>query len=274
MTSSFRAVAPAGLAACLLAALAACGGGGSTSGTPTGAPVLNFVDPYPSDSTEDLAVLSLNTAGTPGTTVQAGTFDQNSDEIQGTVLAGDTNSTLTFSDLNAGGEVEFSTPNGQSYSRVFDNTGNGGSALGVIGMVPRLADMPGSNVVNYSGASVVTIADGTSVFDLAGTSSITADFGAGTVNVTLGNLDGIQQTPGNPDTNVNNVTTITITGATIAGTGFSGGAITATNGVNTSGTQSHDGSFFGNGGVQEAGGVLAVDGASSDILGLYLANRN
>ncbi|MEM9271232.1 MAG: hypothetical protein AAGA78_20115, partial [Pseudomonadota bacterium] len=122
-------------------------------------------------------------------------------------------------------------------------------------------------------SSVVSIADSSGVYDLAGTASVTANFGTGNVDVTLGSLSGTQQQTGGATNTVNNVTTVSITGATISGAGFSGGAVSAS-GFNTSGTQSHEGSFFGNSGVQEAGGVVAVDGSTTDILGLYLTNRN
>ena len=274
MTSYSKASGHFLLAAVLLGSLSACGGGGG-GGTsdPVGVPVLNFTDPYPGDSTETLAVLGLDTSGTPGTTAQTGTFNQNSNRITGSDLAGDTNSSLTFSDLTGGGRVLFSTPNGQRFSRIFDNTGTGGSSLGVVGMVPRTTDVPGSNTVTYSGSSVVSIADSSGVYDLAGTASVTANFGTGNVDVTLGSLSGTQQVTGGATNAVSNVTTVSITGATISGAGFSGGAVSAT-GFNTSGTQSHEGSFFGNSGVQEAGGVVAVDGSTTDILGLYLTNRN
>ncbi|MEP5155000.1 transferrin-binding protein-like solute binding protein [Planktotalea sp.] len=154
------------------------------------------------------------------------------------------------------------------------------SATGVFGIVTSDADIPTSGSATYTGEAVGNYSDGTTDYDLDdGSSTVVANFGTGTVNVTMEGFEAVNRSNGNTeDVGFNQVT---ITGMSIDGNQFDGGTIaTLADGtvVTIIGAQSQSdaiGRFFGldsDGVPDEVGGVGYIEGADGSVTTIFLAD--
>lgn len=265
MASSRTAI---GLAALSLLALGACDRKSPST-------------PFPPFAAASSAVSDLNIQELDQTTETAtqgtGELDRGADTFAFNARSGTINAARTLVTLNgAGGTIDL-TGTGD-YARFFIAQPTGGTGTrGVIGIPTPAANMPGSGTSTYSGTTVVTIQDNLTVYDLSGTVTATADFIGGTLDVTLDDLSGTQTFIGT--SNVTNVATVALTGATIAGNTASGGTPTLTSATINGGNDfsaaaviQHQAGFYGPR-ADEVGGVLFIrDGAQLSVSGEYLGD--
>lgn len=166
------------------------------------------------------------------------------------------------------------------YSSTYTVGGVQYDSVGVTGIATSPADLPSTGSVVYNGAAVGTVVVGSSAISLKnGTSAVTANFGAGTVNV---RLNGFSATDGTGASVNAPLDRIDVTGATISGSGYSGGAVTLRKGgslVDVTGantTTDARGVFYGyDTGISasdEVGGNLLTQGDSGLVTGSYIAD--
>ncbi len=121
---------------------------------------------------------------------------------------------------------------------------------GFAGVVTSAEDMPSTGGATYTGESQGVLVTATQGFDLNdGSSTVTADFASGTVDVELSGFTVTDQVTGNAA--VAPIDTVKVTGMTISGNGFAGGTFATTNAgadVNVTGANTSSqtaGTFFG-----------------------------
>lgn len=294
----------AATSACSL--LVACGGGSTGDGitTPTPTPTTPSYETLSSTAAATstlggVALRSNNTSGaldivttsgttthnTGNTTITDGTYSlTDADGFNGGNTLTDGTSTITTDASALSGTYQYVTVYDQSYTSggvVYDSRGVGG-------VVTRAADVPTTGTATYMGDAQGQVVTGTQGFDLArGTSTVSADFGARTVNVTMTGFTATDQTTGNATTAP--IDTISANGMTIAGNGFSGGTVATTNGgaaVDITGantTTTAQGAFFGFNGAQtapsgtmaapdEVGGLVLQRGDDGIVAGAFVAD--
>jgi hypothetical protein len=241
------------------------------------------VDPdYPSlfDTTSEVAsalkVHGLNTA-TLAIATGSGSLDRASDRVTGGGLTGDVNATRTRITLDAGGTVTI-IDGSTDYVAIFSAEPLlGDPSFGVVGIPTAIADLPVT--ATYSGTTNFSIVDNTSFYELVGTASVTANFGAGSLDATFSSLDGTRTDGVSATQNVSNVATVSINDAVISGNTFSGGTadlsstqittdLTGAELVDTSG------GFYGPN-ADEVGGVVLIDDTGTGsllLLGDFVAD--
>ncbi len=255
-----------GVSACLT--LAACGGGGG------GALVQDAV-PFQDTTSIDvstLTALSLNAADA-SVASETGSLDRAGNTLSfgglsGTVAADRASVAL------ADGAVTFEGGADAAAVR-FDAAQGSVTTSGIIGVATDQAALP-SGSATYTGDTVITAISDRDVFELDGTATIAADFGAATPNVTttLSGLSGSRQPVLGDAEAVADAGTLTITGSTISGAGFSGGTAALTSSVlalSGSETVALEGAFFGVD-ATEVGGVFIIDDADVRIFGDFLGD--
>ena len=225
------------LSVTLIALLAGYGGGGTTT-----APSYEALSSTAS-STSTLAGSAIRSNGTTGTldvttasgtlmhdtgatTVSDGTYIlADADGISGGVLT-DGSSTL-ISNGSQGFNVTYEYV--QAYNQTYTSGGVTYDSNGVYGIVTTASDVPSSGTATYTGEARGVVVTGAQGFDLNnGTSIVNANFGAGTVDVTMNGFSATSQAIGAAATAP--IDTISATGMTISGNGFSGGTMTTANG--------------------------------------------
>jgi len=123
--------------------------------------------------------------------------------------------------------------------------------------------MPVSGTANYAGTSLGAVVDGANnLTTFAGRLQLTANFGTGAVSGQIDNLAGTALP----------LDRITLGTATISGNAFAGGTATALQGVNTVGTGTHGGRFFGPQ-ANEVAGTYTLDAGSLQGWGSYGGSR-
>lgn len=212
--------------------------------------------------------------------VETGTssLDRGSGEITGdpdTFLDGTFNSARTSIALSGSGTATVIAGSDDEvfgsqteYVRLFRTEG-GTNYFGVLGVPSDVADL--GTTADFRGRVVLFATTGSGSYDLSGLVGISADFDAGTIDSQFVSLSGQL----NSTQSVSNVGTISIEGATLSGTAFTGGTATGTGIFDLSeapdltGTE---GQFYGPG--EEVGGLLMIDDTASDIqvLGYYTAD--
>lgn len=282
-----------------IALLSACGGGGSTpsnpggdGGTPTPAPSYETLTSSASKTSTlgGVALRSNNTTGAMTLTTTSGSVTHNT----GATTISDGTYTLTDNDgSNTSGVISdgsstltAGTTNGTyDYVLIYDQTYTSGGtsydSAGIGGIVTNAADVPTSGTANYTGEAEAFVVTATQGFDLLdGKSTVAANFGAGTVNVTMNGFTAEDAATGNPTTAP--IDTISVTGMAIAGNGFSGGTIATTNagsavnltGANT--TSAAQGAFFGYDAAisapDEVGGLILLQGDDGVVAGGFIAD--
>ena len=277
-------------------ALSACSSAPTTPTTPTGPSYQTFAQaianstgttPTPLGGS---AIRSNGTTGALDITNSTGEIDH----TNGNVSVNDGTKTLTAPNAYAAvniltdGTATITATNSvistSSYDYVISineqyTTGSGTSAVsydssGFLGLVTATADIPSAGTATYTGASDATITTAGSTQRLTGgTSTLTADFSAGTATLTMTGFT--TSTPALLDT-------ITATGMGISGNTLSGGTLETllnTAPVNLTGTNTVSGAsanFFGydatNSIPDEVAGVILLDGDSGIISGAFVAD--
>lgn len=276
------------------ALLSGCGGGTSTGGGTITTPSYETLSSTVS-STSTLVGSAIRSNGTTGaldvvttsgtlahntgaTTISDGTYNlTDMDGVSGGVLT-DGISTLTFNgsqDFN--GTYEYVG----AYSQAYNSGGVTYDSNGVYGVVTSATDVPTSGSATYTGEARGVIVTGTQGFDLNnGTSTVAANFGSGTVDVTMTGFSATNQATG--EAAIAPLDTISATGMTITGNGLSGGTITTLNGgastpvTGTNTTTVGQGHFYGydtaNSRPDEVGGNILIQGDSGRVLGTFIAD--
>ena len=275
---------PVVLSAFALVMLMACsGGGGGVIDPPVdgGDPPVDGGDPpvvlapfgdAASTEAADLIALSLDAnAGT--VTNETGTLNRTGNTIAFGSIDGTISDDRTGVDLT-NGAVTFDG-DADAFAVRFDAAQGTTNTLGVIGVAADPATLP-SGTATYTGDTVITAQSGTDLFELDGTATITANFGAGTPNVTtaLTALSGTRQPAAAAIEDVADAGSLTITGSTISGSGFSGGTATLDSTVlslSGSETTALEGAFYGTDGA-EAGGVFIIEDGTTRIFGDFLGD--
>jgi hypothetical protein len=256
-----RAVAGVTLA---LATLAGCAGGGATVfDTPPNEVALTAA------SAKGTVALSGAVLDAAERTVTTGTGNLNRDTNAVTFsgLSGQINAARAVIDITGGGQATLTTKSGQFGARFTASPISGASTTGVIGVATLASDMP-TGSADYTGDTRLSAQVGTDLYELTGTATVAATFGTsgtdGTVNTTLTGLSG-QKIPSLADASaISDAGTLTLTGASITETSFTGGTAAATGDVIAlSGKQTtiHAGQFFGPN-ATEAGGAFVIDDTS------------
>ncbi|TRD21726.1 transferrin-binding protein-like solute binding protein [Palleronia caenipelagi] len=172
-----------------------------------------------------------------------------------------------------------------SYVTAYDHTyrrdGTDYAASGIVGIATDPADLPSSGQATYTGEAVVsTVRGGRVVRYGMGTSRVSADFGTGRVDATLGDFGVVSHSV---DGAVGaQLDTVRLQNMRIDGNRFSGGTVRVERkgstvdltGVNTR-SQSQGVFYGGRGDVgppDEVGGVFTSQGASGRVTGAYLAD--
>ncbi len=233
-------------------------------------------DSLTSNRVDALNAQSLNVSAR--TTDQiTGELDRQADTFELDAESGTIDVSRTTVTLNGGGTIDLTGTT--EFARFFESQPSGGdTTTGVVGVPTIVGDVPGGGTATYSGVSEVAIQDGLALYDLNGTMEATADFSAGTLDVTLDNLGGQRQDFILGTSNVTDVATITISDAMISDNTVSGGTSTLTSatingGGGFSGTQTtnHEAGFYGPR-ADEVGGVLYIDDTSVQVFGQYLGD--
>lgn len=285
------------LATCLTfcSLLAACGGSSTGNSTTTSAPsyetLLNSTAARTSTfggialrSNNTSSVLDIvtttgaTTHNTGNTTISDGTYSlTDADGFDGGNSLTDGISTITKDLSSLSGTYEYVTIYGQAYT--FDNDAY--DSVGIGGIITSASDVPTSGSASYTGDAYGLVVTATQGFDLKnGTSTVLADFSAGTVDATMTGFTATNQATGNAASAP--IDTISATGMTIAGNGFFGGTVTASNGaavVNVSGinsTANAQGAFFGYDAAasapDEVGGLILLQGDAGIVTGGFIAD--
>ncbi len=153
---------------------------------------------------------------------------------------------------------------------------------GMAGFVTRTADVPTAGSAQYFGESFVETAstNGATAFSYyGGISIVDVDFAAGSVDVTMGFFNNIQQ---NGIATIAPIDAVSGTGMTIVGASFFGGSWVTLKGgvvVNITGpgtAVSAGGDFYGYDSAisapDEVGGVFVMDGSNGLVYGMFVAD--
>lgn len=148
-----------------------------------------------------------------------------------------------------------------------------GSGSAILGLVTDPSDIPtGAASAVFVGQSSINVASGAGSFQMTGTATTFADFGANDVDVTLNGFTSSSNPAPFDNLQINNMT--------LSGSGFSGGSLSTTLGgqgvdvVGSGASFQSRGSFFGfdtaNSIPAEVGGGFRADGTSGELIsGLY-----
>ncbi len=235
------------LAACTVVTLTGCSSGGGTSGGDTYVPNSALFAASSPDAT--LTVLGLNRA-TDGLYITTSSLTAPS-TLSGGGLTGTVSYSYTAGANNvinlSSGKTAAIEDNGTRFAFGFGNA----DMAGIAGVAT--ASMPTSGTATYNGFADALVNDGSGTLTVLDSSTVSANFGSNSVTARLSNSDGRW---------------IQLTGATISGSSFSGGNLTASSVFSTSPgsttTLQHQGQFFGSG-ASEAGGVFLLDRTGANI---------
>jgi hypothetical protein len=267
-----------------VASLAACGGGGGGSvvggvevAGPTVGTYVELADTGSADT--DLIYRAFDTAGSLST---GGTsLDHDTGALTAGALAGTIDSGRTQIVLLGGGVATVTNGASTEYLRIFSTSGGSPDLFGIFGQATDIADMPTTNADlstgagSFSGVSAVTAANGTTLFVLNGSVTVTADFDAGLIDTRLHALSGTRTDSGGT-VNVSNVGSIRINDAILSGNSFTNGTAVVSGAFSLSGAQDISGSggtFFGPL-ADEVGGTVIIDDTASgtlQVFGVYAA---
>ena len=274
--------------ACVL--LAACGGGSNGSTGPQSYEKLSSTAAV----TSTLSGVALRSNGTSGawdivttsgtmthntgkTTITDGTYRlTDADGFNGGNILTDGTSTIITDTGQLSGTYEYVT----IYDQAYTFGGVSYDSFGIIGIITGASDVPTTGSATYTGDAFGVVVTGAQGFDLAnGTSTVSVNFGAGTVDATM---TGFTATNRATEEAIAPIDTISATGMTISGNGFSGGTVTTTNNgtaVNVTGantTTLTQGAFFGYdttaSAPDEVGGLVLKKGDGGIVSGSFVAD--
>ena len=270
------------------ALLSACGGGGGGDGGGSApAPTYQtFSSGAAASSTLSGAAL-LETATSRETRAVSGTYNHATNGLtlsDGTYTLVDSdgpNAAGNYTDGNASHRAFVNTTGNYEYVRVYIQSYNSGGTphdvTGYYGIATRPGDVPTAGSATYTGNSFGVIANSTVDQVFQGSSTVSADFGAGTVDVTMTGFTATDNATSAPVAPA--VDTIAMTGMSVSGNSFSGGTLSTTTGgapVDLTGTNTvtqAQGHFYGYdasiSGPDEVGGLVYSEGDTGVIAGFY-----
>ena len=275
------------LATCSL--LAACGGGSGTAagdgtgsnGGPAEVPTSDSyiaLNEVTSAVETPLGFVAMNSSNRTARGY-AGTLDHNTGTLSGNgaLLIGSVNIARTLVSLPGGETAELSNPgNTASHARIFRTNGLSNDLFGVVGQYTNLDLIPAMASSIYNGSVTLQADNGNATFALVGDATITASWSGDGITSVFNNLDGTRNDGLGGGINVSDVGTVTISGATLNGSQFSGGTFSTTGDdlvYTGGGTQTHAGQFFGPD-AQEVGGVFGLEKENElELSGVFVARR-
>lgn len=246
--------------------------------------------------TSDLGGVAVKTRGSTSTSVtlsaSSGSLTHNTGAFvldDGTYVLRDPDGASAGGLWTDGASILVSTPaNGFStnydYVRVYNQSYVAGTTpvavQGVVGIVTRASDMPAAGSAVYTGEAEGTYSNGTTLFDLDdGTSTVIANFSSGAVTVRMQDFRVKSRRTG--QSALIGFDGVQVTGATISGNSFTGGAISTRAGstpvaIIGSAQQSNvRGRFYGQdsaGDPDEVGGIAYLRGADGSVTAIFVAD--
>lgn len=267
--------------------LAACGGAGDGGGGAAQNQVEDVVLPPAEPSRPTIPSVRFMSAGTSDTTPLGviainvsnnttrgfvGNLNQNQETIEGGLLAGTFDQDRTRVNLTNGGSVALIALTSNTYARSFATSGLSDDLFGVVGQATNLSEMPDMGSSTYNGRVSLQADNGDATFALSGQAVVSVGWGpANDVDTVFRDLDGRK----NDTQNVTDIGTVTISNATISGTGFSGGIFTTTGSdlaYAGGGQRVHEGQFFGPN-ASEVGGVVGLTSSELELSAVFSASR-
>ncbi len=282
---------PAATCSAILASLSisACGGGDGGTAPPAGGPSYEtLTSTAPLTSRLGGAALRWNmTTGVREIVTTLGTvfhetgrtfstdatyFFTDPDGFDASGTLEDGNGSVASTDALTGGR-DYAA----SYTHTFTHQGEGYMSVGVSGIITESEDVPMTGRAIYRGEAIGGFGDagGVNSFN-RGTSEVTADFAAGTVDVTMTGF----RTESGASNRASRIDTIQVTGMTIQENRFSGGDLRLTlNGASVDpvpNPRPHQaqGVFYGHDGTapDEVGGAVLLRGDGSFLAGGFIAD--
>ena len=166
------------------------------------------------------------------------------------------------------------------YTLEYTSGGTPYSSTGVGGVITSASDVPTTGSATYTGAAGASVVTPGQNLVLGGTSRVSADFAAGTVDATMTGFTATDFETGNAATAP--IDMIAVTDMAISGNGFSGGTVAVTNGgtaVTFTGANTEtaaQGAFFGFDAAisapDEVGGIVYQRGDTGAVLGNFVAD--
>lgn len=255
---------------CAATLLSACDGG-VNGGTANSLPALQSTT---STETSALAGSQIN-SGTRTSTAVTGSLNRSTNTAQIGAASGQIDAARAFVALATGGSITLE-PGGNTYSaRYTASPTKGAQTRGIIGIATPVSDMPRAGTVTRVGTSQVTIQDGFNVYDVSGTSTVTADLSAGTVSTTLDGLSGTVVADAGARSVISNVGRVDIVGSTLTDSRYTGGTAMLTSAAlsqlsNSANTQMN-GHFFGPR-ASEVGGTVVISDGTFLLMGDFLGH--
>lgn len=254
---------PISLLAFAALALAACSGSG-----PSSAPSYVKLFNTGSTASSTVAVLNFDPTNTNPTSATETLARSNGDIVLGG-LSGSYDPATGVVTFDAGGIAQLQIGD-TDYVATFSAEPVGADPfVGLVGIQTVSGDMPTSGSTNYAGpgaAVMVIITDTGTVYDLTGDVTVSVDFATDEVDMSFSNLDGTKNVVGTGTSQIADVATLDVTGASVVGETFSGGSadMTSTELNALTGTEvvTTNGMFFGPN-ADEVGGLLKVDDSAT-----------
>lgn len=231
-----------------------------------------------SGAQEIVTTSGTTTHNTGNTTITDGTHSlTDADGFNGGSTLTDGTSTITKDTSDISGTYEYVT----IYDQTYTAGGVRYDSVGVGGVITSAADVPTTGAATYTGDAFGLVVTATQGFDLKnGTSTVSADFAAGTADATMAGFTATDQATGNTATAP--IDTISATRMAISGNRFSGGTVITMNGgatVNITGANTRttaQGAFFGYdasaSGPDEVGGLVLQRGDDGIVAGGFIAD--
>lgn len=179
---------------------------------------------------------------------------------------GEFSADLLMMNLANGGTAILTNPDDAQYLRVFRTSGTGNDLFGVVGQPTILVDLPTAGYGRYDGIVIMAVDNTDGTYALTGSARVTANR-SGSVDTHFAERSGRL----NGDSDVNISGTISMAGAQLTGTAFSGGDLSTTGTVfDRSGvlTTTHNGQFFGRN-ADEAGGTFTLGANDLSVSALF-----
>lgn len=258
--------------------LAACGGGGGGGDREVQIPVPTSDDYIrlsnrSSTGETPLGYIAINNANRTASGY-AGMLDHDGGTVAGGLLTGTINNGRTRVTLAGGETADLSNPSNNLHARLFSTSGLANDLFGVVGQYTNPDDVPDAGSSTFNGTVELQADNGDATFALTGNALITVGWDTNNdVDSVFDDLEGIRNDGVGPGVNVQNVGTITITGATLSGSTFSGGTFSTTGddlAYTGGGTEVNAGQFFGPE-ATEVGGVFGLNAPNElELSGVFI----
>lgn len=270
-----------GLTLGTMIALSACGGAETTEETSYKSlntkPVIAIFD----RSSKETSILQGNALSTSDRAIASvgGKINRSANTASIGGAKGTINASRSVIELASGGSIALEN-GGNVYSARYNATpAQGNSSVGIIGAATQSSDMPTSGSARYAGTSKLAIQDGIDFYDLNGKANVVANFGSGNVTTTISKLSGTRISGLSKPQNVSGVGVVTVSGSSIEGNSFSGGAVSlASNALSPLSKKAKTqigGTFYGAKALETGGTLVVNDTADGSVLimGDFLAKQ-